>query len=150
MISNHEEMQEAMFREKALLEIRRPTKDVLYYSEMLEPIIEHLKEDKKLLELLELVKMHLEDKKDFIEDRTYFVKQSNLLRGETKPYKRFRCKVLCYNLYGNKNISELNKDGGIWARDKEDAKEKFKRWIETTFDTVTYKEKDIVIEDSEY
>ncbi len=142
---NFEKMQDAMYREKALLEIRRPTKDIIYYCKMIQPIIDYLKQDADFIKLLELTKEYLDNK----DEKFYIPKQSNIVKMTREPYKKYACSVSCYNLYGNKSVQVLNKEGGIWAKNKEDAKERFKNWLNTTFDTVTYKEKDIIIEETE-
>lgn len=142
-----EAMQDAMYREKALLEIRRPTKDVIYYSKMVQPIIDYLKQDEEFMKLLELTKQYIDNQDG--EEKFYIPKQSNLVKAEKEIYKKYACQVKCYNLYGNKTVKVLNKEGGIWAKNKEEAKDKFKNWIDRSFDTVTYKEKDIVVEEME-
>ena len=142
---DYSEMENAMFREKALLEIRRPTKDVVYYAKLIEPVIEHLKEDKKFIELLTLLQQHLNEGKE--DKKVYYNRQTNI--PKVGSFKKYDCRVNCFNLYGNKTVKELVKEGGMWAKDEDDAKAKFKKWIDTTFDTVTYKEKDIIIEEAD-
>lgn len=66
---------------------------------------------------------------------------------ERKKQKRYYCAVGCYNLYGNKDKALLEANGGMIATDEKEAKEKFKQFIKTYFDTVVYSEKDIIIKE---
>lgn len=67
--------------------------------------------------------------------------------AERKKQKRYYCAVGCYNLYGSKDKALLEANGGMIATNEQEAKEKFKKFIKTYFDSVVYTEKDIVVKE---
>ena len=104
-------MQSALLREKALLEIRRPTKTVLFYYNMIEKIIDYLKNDDTIISLLEELRENLINNKDKIETEVYRPRQSNIMKADIvtteHKAKKYNCSVPCYNLYGSTSIEIL-------------------------------------------
>lgn len=138
------EIQDIVYQEKALLELRRPTKTIICYYKMLEPVIEYLKGDTYFMELLDSLRINFIRNKDKIEKAEYFPRQTHLMAKEKQ--KNYNCSVMCYNLYGKQTLEELKANGGIWAKDENEAKRVFLRFINSSFPTITYNSDDIKIE----
>lgn len=138
-----EDAEKYMRYEKALLELRRPTKNKLGEYEILEPIIEYLNNEyfQNLLEEAreKLIKLSNADK-------TYKLKLTNVkndLNMERK-FKKYRTSVTCWNLYGQRGADTFERD--FLARNEEDAKAKLIDFIEGNFDSLVYNKEDIKVE----
>ena len=138
-----EDAMKYMEYEKALLELRRPTKNKLAEYEILEPIIEYLNNDtfKSLLQ---------EVKEKFVKmastDKTYKLRLTsveNNLKMERK-FKKYRTSVTCWNLYGQRGADTFERD--FFAKDEQDAKERLIDFIDQNFDSLTYNQADIKVE----
>ena len=128
--------------EKALLEIRRPTKMILRYYEAIEPIIEHLKEDDSLMEMVSDLRIDLIDNEKAYTSTNYTPKQSKLAGG-----KRYKCSVPCYGLHGQNTLDLFEVHDGMWGRDEEHVKNRFIDFLKRYFPNVKYKQEDIMIEE---
>lgn len=139
------EIQEKLYREKVLLELRRPTKKILAYYKLIEPIIDYIKKDNTIRNMLNDLRIELPKMKEQIEKGEYFPKQSNLMGATPTIYKKYSCSVMCYNLYGKQTKEKLDWRGGTWARSEADAKASFLRFIDTYFSGIKFDDKDILV-----
>lgn len=138
-----EDAEKYMRYEKALLELRRPTKNKLVEYEILEPIIEFLNND-YFQDLLEEAREKLIRLSNA--DKTYKLKLTNVkndLNMERK-FKKYRTSVTCWNLYGQRGADTFERD--FLARNEEDAKAKLIDFIECNFDSLVYNKADIKVE----
>ena len=138
--------------QKCLLELRRPTKNILAYYSVLEPIVDYLKNDIKFKEILDNCRIQSNKVKEHLETPTYNSRESNLMLQESYVAEKnivkfdlFDCSVWCYNLYGNKSKQLFRADGGMRAKNEAEAKLKFKAFIRDKFPSVSYSDKDIMI-----
>ena len=115
------------------------------YKEQIKIAIEEYQQVKEKLVEAKYVTDTLSMKgKDFVKSYENNTMRTIVERGKNK---KFYCAVGCYNLYGNKQKDLLEVKGGIVATDEADAKEKFKKFIKTYFDSVVYTDKDIIIKE---
>ena len=142
------------YAEKALQELRRPTKNLLDYYYSVDPIIEHLKEDKELLDLIKIAKSELEAKKRSHEHpyivtkvESDLVEAVNTVKSTQSKSKIYDCTVWCYNLNGNPRKSLFRAKGGIHAKNEVDAKLKFKTFLTDKFASLIYSDRDIEIKE---
>lgn len=138
------EIQNIVYQEKALLELRRPTKTMLCYYKIIEPVVEYLKKDSQFMETFENSRIEFIKSKGKIEKGEYFPRQTHLMTKD--KLKNYNCSVMCYNLYGNQGLQELKANGGIWAKDENEARKVFLKFINSSFPTITYNSDDIKIE----
>lgn len=71
---NETEMKNKLYREKALLELRRPTKKMIAYYNFIEPIIEYLKNDETFRNILNTTRMELPKFIEKVESGDYMPK----------------------------------------------------------------------------
>lgn len=143
------------YAEKALQELRRPTKELLDYYYSIDPIVEHLKQDKELLDLINIAKEELKNKEEAHKNPVFYSKVNSDLvevvnisktNVETKT-KLFDCTVWCYNLNGNPRKSLFRVNDGMRARNEVDAKLRFKTFLREKFSSVIYNDNDISIKE---
>lgn len=151
---------EVAMMQKILSELRRPTKMIVTYFRILEPVISKIKQYPILVKEIENSNKKLKGLKN-----KYLVKASTAVmdivkeNGEytdielqeeltptMKNKKHFDWKVDCFNLYGNPNKTTFVSENGVWADDIIDAKFRIKQFLKDKFPNVTYMEKDIIIE----
>ena len=150
-----ERINEISFAEKALSELRRPTKELLDYYYCIDPIIEYLKTDKKLYNLIVDAKNKLKEKKEYHENPIFYssvessiVSAVNLAKSaKDSKNKIYDCTVWCYNLNGNPRKSLFRANNGILARNEVDAKLKLKQFLSEKFSSVIYNDRDITIKE---
>ncbi len=150
-----EHINEISFAEKALCELRRPTKELLDYYYCIDAVIEHLKEDTKLMDLILEAKERLEEKKEHHKNPIFFssvgssmVSAVNLAKSvKDSKNKIYDCTVWCYNLNGNPRKSLFRANNGILARNEVDAKLKLKQFLSEKFSSVVYNDRDIMIKE---
>lgn len=140
------------YAQKALKELRRPTKELLDYYTAMDPLITYLKSDEKfmpiLLDTINTLKQKEESHKN---PKLYSCVDSNLINNtdlvltKENKVKLYDCTVWCYNLNGDPNRRLFRANGGIWARSEADAKIRLKSFLKDKFYNVTYKDKDITI-----
>ena len=147
-----DKINEIGFAEKALNELRRPTKELLDYYYSIDGIVQYLRQDETFMGLLKTAKEELDTKKRRHEDpKFYSPVNSNLVDdvkivAATEPRtKIYDCTVWCYNLNGNPRKSLFRANGGIQARNEIDAKLKLKNFLSEKFPSVIYNDKDITI-----
>ena len=149
-----EGMQRCNFLLKILLDLRRPTKEILDYYYVIDPVIAYLRKDKEFIRLLDEARIRLKQKSENHKDIGYYVRESNIVSREdfvlgerVDKFKLYDATVWCYNLHGNPNKSFFRAKGGIKATTAEQAKLKFKAFLKEKFYSVTYKDEDINIEE---
>lgn len=138
---DEESMEKGYGLQKALLELRRPTKDFIYSYNSIKEIIDYLKQDDYLRALIDRVKNSIE------KDAMYRPRKSEIVAKEdfALKMKKYICSVQCYNLYGSRVRSELKTT--MDAVDEEQAKRKFQKFIIDKFTSIVYKDEDIRIEE---
>lgn len=141
---------------KALSELRRPTKELLDYYVTIDPVISYIKKDSELMRLLEEARINTMKKSENHENPKYYSEvDSSILPNKEfveltdNKIKVYDCTVWCYNLNGDINRRLFRASGGIFAKNQTEAKLKFKAFLKDKFATVTYKDKDINIEEVE-
>lgn len=149
-----EGMQRCNFLLKILLDLRRPTKEILDYYYVIDSVIDYLRKDKEFVRLLDEARIKLKQKSENHKDIGYYVRESNIVSKEdfvlgerVDKYKLYDATVWCYNLHGNPNKSFFRAKGGVKASTPEQAKLKFKTFLKEKFYSVTYKDEDIKIEE---
>lgn len=150
-----EKIQEISCIQKALLELRRPTKNMLDLYEVIDPLIVYLQQDDKFMKLLEDSRILMIKKVEAQADPKYHTNiESNLIDNSfvepsiiEKKNKLYDCTVWCYNLNGDPNRRLFRANNGISAKSEVEARLKFKRFLADKFSTVTYKDKDINIKE---
>ncbi len=147
-----DKINEIGFAEKALNELRRPTKELLDYYYSIDGIITYLRQDEEFMRLLRSAKEDLDIKKRRHENPKYyssvdsdFVDSEHVVEATEPRTKIFDCTVWCYNLNGNPRKSLFRANGGIQARNEIDAKLKLKNFLSEKFPSVIYNDKDITI-----
>ena len=137
------------YMSKILLDLRRPTAEIVDYCDILDPIIKYLQKDTDFLALLREARDKAEEKSIIHKSHTYYTRESELVREEdfvigkaTKP-KLFDCTVMCSNLFGNPDSQLFRLNGGIRALNKEEAYTKFKSFLKEKFDSLVYYDDDI-------
>jgi hypothetical protein len=137
------------YMSKILLDLRRPTAEIVDYCDILDPIIKYLQKDSDFLALLREARDKAEERSIIHKSHTYYTRESELVREEdfvigkaTKP-KLFDCTVMCSNLFGNPDSQLFRLNGGIKALNKEEAYNKFKSFLKEKFDSLVYYDDDI-------
>lgn len=147
--------------QKLLCDLRRPTKMIVTYYRILEPVISKIKQYPILVKEIENTNKRLNGlrHKYLVKASTAvmeMVKQSDDyedmelqedLTPTFKNKKHFNWRVDCFNLYGNPNKSLFVSENGVWADDITDAKFRIRKFLEEKFSNVTYMEKDLIIEE---
>ena len=157
--SNSEEIINISYAEKALNELRRPTKNILDYYYCISPIIEYLKKDNIFMDALFDAKNQLYDKKQYHESPKYIsnidsdlvnddfiIKYDESKNNKTKLYD---CTVWCYNLNGNPEKQLFKANGGIYAKNETEAKLKLKTFLNEKFASLSYADNDIFVKEME-
>lgn len=153
--SDMNKIKEISYTLKALRELRRPTKNILDFYYVVDPIITYLQKDEKFMKLLEDARITLKYKKDHHDNPKYMsrvdvamARESDFVCGITDQKPRlYDCTVLCFNLNGNPNKSLFRAKNGIKAKNEAEAKLKLKNFLSNKFATVTYKDEDITIKE---
>lgn len=140
------EMNKHLMCEKALLELRRPTKNKYYEFKTLEPVIEYLKGNDTFKELLSKARedyMNIQNN-----DMTYKLKATTLDNdlGIVRRWKKYNWHVPCFNLYGNPGQEDFVSDRPITARNEDEAIRKITQFLDNHFD-ITYKPENIKLEE---
>lgn len=148
-----DKINEISYAEKALFELRRPTKETLDAYIAIDDIISYLQKDEQFMELLKEVRINLKQRLENQKNKIYLSEvTSNLTDIEQKvenKLKLYNCKVWCFNLYGNPQKTLFTANNGVKARNEIDAKIRFKAFLQDKFPNITYKEADIIIEEME-
>lgn len=140
------------YAQKALSELRRPTKEILDYYEVLDPLVEYLKGNTLFMKLLNEARVKMIQKSNNHENPGYYTDiESDVVQGDfilgfrDSKTKIYDCTVWCYNLNGNPNRRLFRANNGFYAKNEIDARLRFKAFLADKFATVTYKDKDITI-----
>jgi len=134
---------------KILLDLRRPTAEIVDYCDILEPIVKYLQEDRTFMSMLREARDKAEEKAEIHKSHTYFTRESELVGeedfviGKAIKSKLFDCTVMCNNLFGNPESQLFRLNGGIKASSKEEAYNKFKSFLQNKFDSLVYYDDDI-------
>lgn len=140
---------------KALKELRRPTKNILDFYYVVDPIISYLKRDSQFIELLEKARITMKLKQETQKDPKFMslvdipmARESDFVYGIAENRTRlYDCTVECFNLNGNPNKSLFRAKNGIRAKNEAEAKLKLKNFLSNKFSSVTYKDVDINIKE---
>lgn len=139
-------------RENQALNRRRPLKNIVNQIECTKELRDYIKQDKKLMDLIDDTRIALKNEVSKQEHPMYKSKASEMIlnTGNVLPEKRavkhrYDVSVPCYNLRGNKNIDIFRLNGGALAYDEEGAKEVLRELLRTHFPNVTYKDNDIKV-----
>ena len=145
-----------------LRQLRRPTKHIITYLDILEPVLLKIKQYPILVKEIENANKLLHEQihpmyyikasqyaKEIVEENSD--KYKNITSETLNPLhsnkKHFNWQVSCFNLHGNPNRQQFISEKGIWANNITDAKFKIKKFLKDYFPNVTYMEKDLVIEE---
>lgn len=149
-----EQIQELGFAQKALSELRRPTKEILDFYAAISPVVDYLKKDTKFMDLIsncreEMIKKannHL-DPKYYTNIDSVIANTDNIVVSDdfTKSLKLWYVEVPCYNLFGNKGLDTFKTNRGILAKTESEARLKFKAFLADKFSNVTYQDKNIIV-----
>lgn len=149
-----EQINDISYAQKALSELRRPTKEILDFYVALDPIITYLKKDSNFMELLNTARINMANKIDNHRNSIYYtevdssmIDNDSIVKTSSNKTKLFDCTVWCYNLNGNPNRKLFRMNNGIYAQNETYAKLKFKEFLNSKFPNVTYKDIDICIEE---
>lgn len=151
-----DKIQELGFAQKALSEIRRPTKELLDYYSALSPAIDYLKQDKEFMSIISKCRESMLKKSINHSNPKYhtnldsiIANTDNIIVSEdySKNIKLFYGEVACFNLFGNKTKQIFRTNKGIYAKDLTDAKLKFKTFLANKFPSITYKDIDIELKE---
>lgn len=151
---NIDKINDISYAEKALSELRRPTKELLDYYNVIMPVVDYLKNDKEFMKLLEDSRLTMLQKSKNHENPGYYAEVESsivptdyILGIANNKTKIYDCTVWCYNLNGDPNRRLFRANGGIFAKNEVEAKLRFKNFLKDKFATVTYKDKDISIKE---
>lgn len=141
------------YMQKALCEIRRPTKEFLDLYSVIEPIISYIKNNKALVNLIKETYDNMQHKLSSHEEHIFHssVKTEisssidNVIKDDR--LKLYDCTVLCKNFRGSPNLKLVRAFGGIKSNNTVKAKKIFKNFLSKNFPTIIYDDKDIVIEE---
>jgi hypothetical protein len=152
-----DEITNVNFSLKALSELRRPTKELLDFYNVIGPLIEYLKQDSNFMSILSDIRIKVLQKSDNHENPVYYSSiESNVTKNidnivtdksNIKRVKLYDCTVYCYNLNGDINRRLFRMNNGLYAKNFTDAKLNFKRFLSEKFSNVTYRDQDISIEE---
>lgn len=151
-----DKLNEIGYDQKALSELRRPTKDLLDYYTVINDMIVYLRQDRKFMEMFYEARIQMEKKAQYHKDPKYYAEVASdlvddgfILGINPKKNKLYDCTVWCFNLNGNSNKRLFRLKNGMIAKSETDAKLKFKAFLIDKFSTLRYKEEDIHIEEVE-
>lgn len=145
-----------------LKQLRRPTKNVIAYLDILEPVLLKIKQYPIIVKEIEKANETLHEQMHpmyYIKASQYAKKEveenaekyknitANVLSPLHTNKKHFNWQVNCFNLHGNPNRQQFVSEKGIWADNIIDAKFKIKKFLKDYFPNVTYMEKDLIIEE---
>ena len=141
------------YMQKALCEIRRPTKEFLDLYSVIEPVISYIKNNKSLVNLIKTTYDNMQYKSNFHEEHIFHssvetdISQSidNVVKNDN--FKLYDCTVLCKNYRGSSNLKLIRAYGGIKSTNVVKAKKAFKYFLNKNFPTIIYEDKDITIEE---
>lgn len=141
------------YMQKALCEIRRPTKEFLDLYSVIEPVISYIKNNKSLVNLIKTTYDNMQYKSSFHEEHIFHssvetdISQSidNVVKDDN--FKLYDCTVLCKNYRGSSNLKLIRAYGGIKSNNVVRAKKAFKYFLNKNFPTIIYDDKDITIEE---
>ena len=152
--SDVEKINEMSYAQKALQELRRPTKDLIYFYEALDELIEYLKQDTNFMYILNNAKKSMDYRVERVKNPKYYSSvesdmcaSDSVVKAEDTKIKIYYCTVWCYNLNGDPSRRLFKTNRGIYARNEIDAKLKLKMFLADKFATVTYKDSDITIKE---
>lgn len=139
---------------KALLELRRPTKDFINYWKSIAKVINYIKEDENLMALIQDCRNNCYVKKLEQDSPLYFTEIDNDLSQSMdnavitdKEYKYYNIKVTVKGLYGHNYNETFKLDTPMYALSEESAKKKFIEFMNDKFPTVKYNPVNIKIEE---
>lgn len=139
---------------KALLELRRPTKDFLGFWKVIVKIMNEIKNDENLMKLIQECRNECYDKKLMIENPVYHTEIDNELSQTMvnsvvvdKDYKYYNIKVTVKGLYGHNYNETFRLDTPLRAFNENDAKERFLEFMKEKFTNVKFNENNIKIEE---
>ena len=141
------------YMQKALCEIRRPTKEFLDLYSVIEPVISYIKNNKSLVNLIKTTYDNMQYKSSFHEEHIFHssvetdISHSidNVVKDDN--FKLYDCTVLCKNYRGSSNLKLIRAYGGIKSINVVKAKKAFKYFLNKNFPTIIYDDKDITIEE---
>ena len=116
------------------LQQRRPIKDVVEQYENVQELFEYIKQDPKLVKLIEDTRIALKQTVQNQNNPMYASKasdsilnQENVFEQKRMVQQRYDVWVPCYGLYGNKNREIFRLHGGTMAESPEKAKENLRK-----------------------
>lgn len=150
-IENLKDFIEKGIMENEGLQQRRPIKDVVEQYENVQELFEYIKQDPKLVKLIEDTRIALKQTVQNQNNPMYASKasdsilnQENVFEQKRMVQQRYDVWVPCYGLYGNKNREIFRLHGGTMAESPEKAKENLRKTI-AKLSNVTYKDFDIQV-----
>lgn len=137
---------------KFIQQIRRTSKNYMdLYLKSARELMEYLKGDSKIVDLIMQFKDNFEKTLNQQENFVYVAKASNsMLESDFVVNKReiiekYDVSVPCYNLYGKAKKTLFSATGGISAKSPEEAKQKLIDLLRRDFPTVRFDENDIKV-----
>lgn len=139
---------------KAVLELRRPTKDFLNYWKIIAKVINKIKDDDELMELIQESRNQCYVKTLEQETPIYFTEIDNDMSNSdnkigiiNKDYKYYNIKVTVKGLYGHNYNETFKLDTPMYALSEEQAKSRFIDFMQDKFSTVKFNPNNIKIEE---
>ena len=112
-----EGMQRCNFLLKILLDLRRPTKEILDYYYVIDPVIDYLRKDKEFVRLLDEARIRLKQKSENHKDIGYYVRESNIVSREDfvlgERVDRYKQSLEQEDINLSNEIQKINNGGEI-------------------------------------
>lgn len=151
---NKEQILDNSLYQKAVLELRRPTKDFIIYWKIISEVIETIRGNETLMELIRNARNETKNKVTFFSDNpTYHTEvdssmsQADNVKVVDKNYKYYNIKVTVKGLYGHNYTETFKLDTPMYAKSEEHAKERFIEFMNDKFPGVKYKADHIKVEE---
>ncbi len=139
---------------KALLELRRPTKDFLGFWKIIAKFINKIKDNDMLMEVIQECRNECCDKALQLKNPLYHTEIDNELSQTMtnsvivdSDYKYYNVKVTVKGLYGHNYNETFRLDTPLKAFNEFDAKKRFMDFMKEKFTNVKYNENNIKIEE---
>lgn len=151
---NENKMLENSLYEKAVLELRRPTKDFIIYWKVISDVINAIKNDSTLMETIRCARNDLKLKAQALRENPVYnteidneLSTGNNIKVVEKNYKYYNIKVTVKGLYGHNYTETFKLDTPMYARGEDEAKRRFIEFMNEKFPGVKYKEDNIKVEE---